>query len=181
MATCWLGQWSTRNVLSLWQVEAVFRIPSHFIADPNPCSQQAPFGSGIFQQQKHLVPKNLSQLFWKISAKLRNHNKLFLFSYKIITFALLTRSSLLVPVKGVDRILRYSGYLQNEGVSIRYDFNGLRLCFCIYGCPQTRNICTHQGINHPTEGDFYMVSHEGLQGTSRPTHYQVRQQPVNQE
>merc|ERR1712096_309363 len=30
-----------------------------------------------------------------------------------------------------------------------------------------------QGINHPTEGDYYPLSHEGIQGTSRPCHYQV--------
>ena len=35
-----------------------------------------------------------------------------------------------------------------------------------------------QGINHPTEGDFYLVSHEGIQGTSRPTHYQVNYKSI---
>ena len=42
-----------------------------------------------------------------------------------------------------------------------------------------------QGVNHPTEGDFYLLSHEGIQGTSRyhlhlclhlpprPCHYHV--------
>ena len=29
------------------------------------------------------------------------------------------------------------------------------------------------GINQSTEGDIFLVSHEGIQGTSRPTHYQV--------
>ena len=48
------------------------------------------------------------------------------------------------------------------------------------GQPQYRNgnalagTVVDQGINHPTEGDFYLLSHEGIQGTSRPCHYQVR-------
>ena len=29
------------------------------------------------------------------------------------------------------------------------------------------------GITHPTENAFYVTSHAGLKGTSRPTHYHV--------
>ena len=33
--------------------------------------------------------------------------------------------------------------------------------------------CVDTDITHPTEYDFYLLSHAGLQGTSRPTHYTV--------
>lgn len=33
--------------------------------------------------------------------------------------------------------------------------------------------CVDTEVTHPTEFDFYILSHAGLQGTSRPTHYRV--------
>ena len=30
-----------------------------------------------------------------------------------------------------------------------------------------------QGINHPTEGDFHLLSLEGIKSTRRPCHYQL--------
>ena len=38
---------------------------------------------------------------------------------------------------------------------------------CAQGTVVDTDIC------HPTENDFYLVSHAGLQGTSRPVHYHV--------
>jgi len=34
-----------------------------------------------------------------------------------------------------------------------------------------------EGLGHPTEFDYYQLSHGGLLGTSRPAHYSVRSAP----
>lgn len=31
-----------------------------------------------------------------------------------------------------------------------------------------------QDVTHPTDHDFYLLSHAGILGTSRPAHYSVR-------
>ncbi|KAG9136026.1 hypothetical protein Leryth_015887, partial [Lithospermum erythrorhizon] len=50
-------------------------------------------------------------------------------------------------------------------------FCGLKFMYvCNHFCPGT---VVDTKICHPTEFDFYLCSHAGIQGTSRPAHYHV--------
>ena len=47
----------------------------------------------------------------------------------------------------------------------------------LFKCGRSGNIppgtTVDTGITHPTEFDFYLCSHAGIQGTSRPSHYHI--------
>ncbi len=49
--------------------------------------------------------------------------------------------------------------------------------FFYFKCGRSGNIppgtTVDTGITHPTEFDFYLCSHAGIQGTSRPSHYHI--------